>query len=635
MHVTSSEPLVNTSTACQVHSRTSSAHKRGEQPGPNDPVLKFQGLSVSIRKEENSTPQVTHTAQLNNLPYEIVCHIAERLDARSIAALSQTDSYLRDAVHGMAIDKIASQYYGPPGSASRRQHDRLYTPLASASEDGGYSRPHDRLYTPLARRLWPATGLNNDTEPLPEEQQIKQRLHQITRLRTLSQSGKLSPTCNTFEEKGSFTIKACGSSKPWGACALISTSVAVRELYDYRELLFIVAVDPTPTLIPVPPIEQPPFHYVGSAKILPGGHIVTASRNTLPYRQSQQHILTVCRQNRSGEIEQVVLPGSHSGEIVRFEQLADGRIVSASHDCTLKIRPLQGLDEKSVITLTGHLDRITDMLLLSDSRCITSSIDHTLKIWDLGQPSKESCVTTLTDFPRIVDTLHALGEHHFLSGSGMEVLLLWKLTDSGATCTTMIDPDWYEMPLDGQRTGREPPYELPADPIPHSSIQVFKPQALPDGRIAVQHGADLRLCDPTALHREPKRVCIVHRDSHGAVGRTLPICPIGARLIPRIPPGQLVSLLPDGRAVRIDHDGNINLHNLGNPDPTSTAQPGSLFSDGPLKASDKRRRRIQCVKIMDDGRLFASTEMVDQKTRFFVYDPYAPAKGSHNPAKED
>ena len=615
MHVTSSELLANTGTACQIHTPPP-AKKRGDQPGQNDPVLNFQGLSVSVRKEGDSSPQVTHTAQLNNLPCEIVRHIADRLDARSIAALSQTDSYLRDAVHGMAIDKMASHYYGPPGSASRHRHDTLYSPLA--------------------RRLWPATECNNGTAPLTEEQQIKQRLHQITRLRTLSQCGKLSPTCDTFEEKGSFTIHACGSIRPWGACALISTRVPVHELYNDKELLSIVAVDPSPTLIPVPPVEQLPFHRIGSAKILPGGHIVTASRNNSPHHQQQHHILTVCRQNSSGEMEHVILPGSHSGDIVRFEQLADGRIVSASHDSTLKVRPLQGSDEKSAITLTGHQDRITDMLLLSGSRCITSSMDHTLKIWDLSQPSKERCVATLTDFPRIVDTLHGLGEDHFLSGSGMEVLLFWKLTDSGATCTTMIDPDWYRMPQDGHRTGNEPPYELPPDRIPHSSIQVFKPQALPDGRIAVQHGADLRLCDPAGLHREPKRVCIIERDRNGTVSRSLPICPIGPRLVPPIvPPSDLITMLPDGRAVRIGHDGHINLHNLGNPDPTSTAQPGNLFSDCPLKASNKRRQSIQYVKIMADGRLFASTEMADQKTRFFVYDPFAAAKSSDNPAQKD
>ena len=617
MHFTSPEPLVNTRTACQIHSHAMPAKNRGDKPGQNEPDLNFQGLSARVRKEEDSSPQVTRTPQLTDLPCEIVSHIADRLDIRSIAALTQTCRYINGAVRGMAADKVARYYYGAPGSQSRHLYDQLYTPLAR----------RQALANPES---------DSKAMPLTEEQQARQRLHQITRLRTLSQNGKLKPACQFFAEAGSFKLVTSGWNRLWGACALICRKQHSQPLYG-REFLSIVLLEPAPSLIALPPVEQPCLYHVASAQVLADGYIITAGMTTTHSHQRRHFILTVCRHNNhSGALEHVALAGAHGDTVVRFGQLPDGRIVSASHDTTLKIRPLAPPDESLVITLTGHLDKITDMLLFAASRCITSSCDRTLKIWDLGSPSKERCVATLTDSPRIVVKLHQLNENHFLSESAPDIFLVWRLTDSGAECSAILDPDWtIKPPTDNNRTAKEEPYHLLSKPILfHNDQTYFKIQVLPGGRVAVHHWSGTRLCDPTGSHREPKRVCILTRNSHGAVTCSLPICPVGPHLPLPVPRFQLAGLMPDGRVVCVDPIGNINLYSLANPDTISAITLGNLFSACPQK-SVKNYRHLQNMMVMSDGRLFVSTQTAGHKTLFFVYDPYVLPDISHLPGKEN
>ena len=380
----------------------------------------------------------------------------------------------------------------------------------------------------------------------------------------------------------------------------------------------------------LPPVRQP--HCVLGAHILADGSIATKGILASPSGGQNHCILTVCRHNQWGEMEHVILPGYHSAGIVRFEQLKDDRIVSASHDNTLKIRPLHRSDEHSVITLTGHREPITDMLLLAANRCITSSIDRTLKIWDLSQPSKESCIATLTDFPRTIINLHRLSDDHFLSESPPNIMLVWQLSDKGAVCTTLLDPDWErQLDTESSRTGREPPYDLL---IPRMLDFIFSDnefviQVLPDGRVVLNHRTDTRTCHPTGAHSEPRRVCILARDNSAAVTHSLPICPVGPALRPRPSSFWSVSLLPDGRLMYADMDGTLHAYC---PNSAHGRQLGNIFSNLP-KEYEGQNLNIQWTLHTGSGRLLFHCVLANQKSLFVAYDPYRQPEKPDCPTK--
>ena len=290
------------------------------------------------------------------------------------------------------------------------------------------------------------------------------------------------------------------------------------------------------------------------------------------------------------------------------------------------------------MTLTDHLGEITDMLIVNGSRCITSSIDRTLKIWDLGQPSKESCVATLTDIPRIIVELRQLNKDHFLSAScHPNIVFIWQLTDDGAHCTAMLDPDWgIARPANDSTAGRELAYDLPPEPNPQRLSQyACELQVQPDGRLAIQHWCEgVRLCHPTGLHSDPKRVCIIARNKSGAVTRSLPICPVGPPLPFPVDRFQSASVMPDGRTVHTDAYGIIHFYSFNHGDSTNGVMRGHLFPNLPPQY-EKTPFLIEWMTVMDDGRLLACRSITYQKSLFSVYDPYAQGKKPNSPVQQE
>ena len=611
MHVASPETVWDSSAAsCQTPHRPAPAKQSGDPPHRSGGAGLFAGFSTKGRESGE--------ARLTDLPCEIVRYTARYLDTRSIGALAQTCHYLKDAVRGMVVEKIAHRYYGPPGSESRRQYDTLCTPLA--------------------RRLWPATECDNASVPLSQEQQARQRLHQITRLRSLSQSGKLSPTCETLEKDGYCTLLTTGLSRAWGACVILC-GLSRFDGPPYRERLYIFVTSPTPSFIEALPIKQ--RSYYDGAEVLPDGHIVIASSTrTLPTADTNiDFFLALCKHdNQADTVQQVLLPGTHSGEITCFKQLPDGRVVSASYDKTLKIRPLEPLDDTLVVTLTGHQDRITGMLLFTASRCITSSVNHTLKIWDLSRPSQEYCLTTLTtltDMRPVTCKLHKLNDNHFLSEIYPNITFVWKLTDSSAVHTALIDPDWpSRLRTKGYRTAKETPYDLSPNPNPiPSEDYMLNTYVLPGSRIVIQHHNSIRLCDTAAVPSEPKRLCILARNNSGAVSRSVPIYPIGPSLTSLKSTRSTVDWLPDGRLLHAEQDGTLHCYDLDAGRSTRSATLGNFFASLPQEYQNTECD-LEWITVMDDGRLLLSIQMTGRKTLLFVYDPYALPKDSDNPAQE-
>lgn len=71
-------------------------------------------------------------------------------------------------------------------------------------------------------------------------------------------------------------------------------------------------------------------------------------------------------------------------------QFDSGRIVSGSHDKTIRVWNIKTNSRWSVMTLTGHSGEVR-CLHLEGNRLVSGSVDTTIKVWDLDiQPSYSS-----------------------------------------------------------------------------------------------------------------------------------------------------------------------------------------------------------------------------------------------------
>ena len=456
---------------------------------------------------------------------------------------------------------------------------------------------------------------------------------QIAQRRILSHIGHVQPTCEVTETDGKFIPLTCGFGKKWGACILVRNSHLLwQEPHPAWSTLNIVTLNPSLSLTTIPAVAPLCCHYIYRARILADDQIVMEGV-VLPSSRPTRYILTVCRAGQRGTVTHEMLPGEHADNIVQFEQLADGRIVSASLDGTLKIRPLGRSCEgtEQVITLSHTHAPITDMVLFSDARCVTSSRDHCLTIWDLSRPAQESLVATLTDTVRGFVELHRFTCNHFLSRSCPNVLLLWQLTDSGAICRARIDPNGPpQLTASNQRAGRQPAYDR------QNQCQAgnrFRLKVLPGNVVLLRSGQGVRLSGRQELHSAANTIATAQKNNNSSAAsgdiRVIPTTAVGPP--PTCPSGNIgpVGLLPDGRLVYGSRDGSIRAYSLENPNGDNGVTLGNFFVSQEMMQERYASypRSIKWMVVMSDGRLLAACErkstMRDSpKTLFLVYDPY-------------
>ena len=594
MHTTFSDTQSDNGTAsCQTPSHSVVAQKSGTEPDKNSWEDLFQGLKISTEQSKS------HTIQFTDLPYEIVRHTARQLHTRSISALAQTCHIVNGAVGSIVIERIAHHYFGPPHSEVRRQYQTLCRPLARRL---GSRAAYRIALQPEAREDWPD-------------------LYQITCQHILGQNGQHGLTCSdVLEQSGNFKCLTSGFSQQWGACALVCNKND-QSFGEHEQALSLVTLDPCTTLTAVPPIKQLQPHYVKSARILADGQIATVGSSCTSVRDGESYVLTLCQQAKNGTVEHVALAGTHSAQIVRIEQLPDGRIVSASLDGTLKIRPVNLGDEgdPQIVTLRGASSGITDMVLFPDSRCVTLTDNGSLTVWDLRLAPEKSCVATLTDIAQTIVGIHRLSDGRFLSDNGANELLVWQLIQGGASCTARLDTRWALSPYTTQ-------------------VAAYELLVLPDRCLIVNHKEGACAYDLTA-----SPLCDPHKDStlqrtHGGDKKTqsLPLYPAGPKLFQPVYQLKATGLpLPDGRFVSASLCGDVHVYNIKKPASTDCRWLGNAFlcqTEG-YKVLDKHkeyRPEISWMVGMGDGRLLATCETKkttgpepSAKTRFCVYDPYS------------
>ncbi len=150
--------------------------------------------------------------------------------------------------------------------------------------------------------------------------------------------------------------------------------------------------------------------WVLTLTVLPDGRLVSGS-----------HDKTIKVWNLlSGECEATF--SGHTDYVRALTVLQDGRLASGSADNTVKIWNL--LTGECEATLSGHASYVYALTVLQDGRLASGSHDNTIKVWNT--PLTEQCEATLSDHTNHVMALAVLQDGRLASGSGDSTIKLWN-----------------------------------------------------------------------------------------------------------------------------------------------------------------------------------------------------------------
>ncbi len=121
----------------------------------------------------------------------------------------------------------------------------------------------------------------------------------------------------------------------------------------------------------------------------------------------------------------------HSSPVTCIALFPDGRMVSGSHDNTLRVWDVAS--GQCLQTLCGHEDLITCVAVLPDGRVVSGSGDGTLRVWN---PATGKCLQTLQGHEGWVTCVAALPDGQVVSGSDDNTLRVWD-TASGKCLQTL------------------------------------------------------------------------------------------------------------------------------------------------------------------------------------------------------
>jgi WD40 repeat protein/tRNA A-37 threonylcarbamoyl transferase component Bud32 len=125
----------------------------------------------------------------------------------------------------------------------------------------------------------------------------------------------------------------------------------------------------------------------------------------------------------------VTLQG-HEDYVTALVVLSDGRVVSGSRDNTLKLWDMK--QSQCLATLQGHTNTVSALAVLPDGRVVSGSGDTTLKLWDMN---RQQCLATLKGHKSSVSALAVLPDGRVVSGSWDNTLKLWDMKQSQCLAT--------------------------------------------------------------------------------------------------------------------------------------------------------------------------------------------------------
>ena len=113
---------------------------------------------------------------------------------------------------------------------------------------------------------------------------------------------------------------------------------------------------------------------------------------------------------------------THSKEVTTLVGLPDGRVVSGSQDCTMRVwNSATGMCER---TLEGHTSTVTLLVALLDGRVVSgSSGGNALRVWNVDTGE---CERTLAGHIKEVTALEVMPDGRVVSGSRDNTLRVWN-----------------------------------------------------------------------------------------------------------------------------------------------------------------------------------------------------------------
>ena len=120
----------------------------------------------------------------------------------------------------------------------------------------------------------------------------------------------------------------------------------------------------------------------------------------------------------------------HNKSVLCLALLLDGKLVSGSRDCNIKIwHPASG---RFVTTLNGRLKSVNALTVLPDDALVSASADMTIKLWNVGNGhlgendlGSCTCIATLAGHKSTVRSLSSLATGSLLSGADDCAMRIW------------------------------------------------------------------------------------------------------------------------------------------------------------------------------------------------------------------
>ena len=121
----------------------------------------------------------------------------------------------------------------------------------------------------------------------------------------------------------------------------------------------------------------------------------------------------------------------HSDYVRSFTELQNGKIITCSKDKTMKVIKLRDNNYEVEQTLKDHLDSVYKVIEIRKNELISVSWDKTMKIWEINNEKRFECVNTIT-FQKLHSNCNILklNEEEFVTSSCQdENLKFWNSED--------------------------------------------------------------------------------------------------------------------------------------------------------------------------------------------------------------